>query len=54
MTQTGLLRAKMNRSVGEHISILEQRLAELNNRLMETARTRAERNRIESEIKQRN
>ena len=51
MTQTGLLRAKMNRSVGEHISILEQRLAELNNRLMETARTRAERNRIESEIK---
>lgn len=41
----------MDRSVGEHISRLEQRLRELNTELMEEGQTRVERNRVESEIR---
>ena len=41
----------MDRSLREHIATLEQRLQALNKELMESTRTRAERNRIESEIR---
>lgn len=41
----------MNRTLGEHISHLEQKLRDLNNEMMEQKRTLVERNRIESEIR---
>jgi hypothetical protein len=41
----------MDRTVRDHISHLEARLSSLNTEMMEQARTRVERNRIESEIR---
>jgi hypothetical protein len=41
----------MDRPLNEHIAQLEVRLHRLNNELMDSARTREERNRIESEIR---
>lgn len=41
----------MDRTLKEHITSLEQHIQALNQELMESARTRAERNRIESEIR---
>ena len=39
----------MDRPVKEHVAHLEERVERLNKQLMESTRTRAERNRIESE-----
>jgi hypothetical protein len=41
----------MDRPLNEHISQLELRLHKLKKELMDSARTREERNRIESEIR---
>jgi hypothetical protein len=41
----------MDKTLGEHIVYLEKQLHDLNSKLMDEARTRAERNRLESEIR---
>ena len=41
----------METPVGEHIRRLEERLLQLNTRIMENSRDLAERNRIEAEIR---
>ena len=41
----------MDRPLSQHISYLEQRLWELHFQVMENARTQAERNQIEAEIR---
>jgi hypothetical protein len=41
----------MNRSVGEHISDLQQKIADLNREMMERKLTLDARNRVESEIR---
>jgi hypothetical protein len=43
--------AAMEQSLQLHITHLEQRLNALNQELMDAARTRAERNRVESQIR---
>src|SRR5919108_4887684 len=49
--QVLLLGRSMDRPLKEHIANLERRLQALNGQLMESTRTLAERNRIESEIR---
>jgi hypothetical protein len=41
----------MDKPLGAHIAYLEQQLDVLNNKLMDEARSRAEHNRVESEIR---
>jgi hypothetical protein len=41
----------MDQTLGEHILYLEKQLHDLNSKLMDEARTRAEHNRLESEIR---
>ena len=41
----------MDRPVREHIHFLEQRLEQLNRDIMDDARNKAERNRLEAEIR---
>jgi hypothetical protein len=41
----------MDKTLGIHIAYLEEKLRDLNKELMDEARTRAEHNRLESEIR---